>query len=65
MMGKSAYGYGSLVSCMLSLAVFLLFRSKASQRRGVLLIGLCDSGKTLIFSRVRLKKLVTKYLLFA
>ncbi|KAK2191459.1 hypothetical protein NP493_53g18057 [Ridgeia piscesae] len=40
---------------MLSLAVFLLFRSKTSQRRGVLLIGLCDSGKTLIFSRSRLQ----------
>ncbi|KAI0220128.1 Signal recognition particle receptor subunit beta [Lamellibrachia satsuma] len=45
---------GILVAVVLVLLtmLLLLFRSKSSQRRGVLLVGLCDSGKTLIFSRL-------------
>ena len=33
--------------------VFLVLRRRSSKRQTVLLVGLCDAGKSLIFSRVR------------
>ena len=33
--------------------LILLFRGRVSQGQAVLLVGLSDSGKTLLFSRVR------------
>ncbi|KAG9494512.1 hypothetical protein GDO78_002042 [Eleutherodactylus coqui] len=41
----------ALVVVLLSLVIWRLLRGSQSSRRAVLLVGLCDSGKTLLFSR--------------
>nr|CAD7397937.1 unnamed protein product [Timema cristinae]CAD7432339.1 unnamed protein product [Timema monikensis] len=38
--------------------VFVVWRSRKQSRRGVLLLGLCDSGKTLLFTRLLHEKFV-------
>nr|CAD7266081.1 unnamed protein product [Timema shepardi] len=38
--------------------VFVVWRSRKQSRRGVLLVGLCDSGKTLLFTRLLHEKFV-------
>lgn len=41
--------------------VFLFLRLRRSSRRGVLITGICDSGKTLLFSRLAFDKYVDTY----
>ncbi|XP_046390243.1 signal recognition particle receptor subunit beta [Ischnura elegans] len=41
-----------VIVILLTLGLFMLWRRGKHARRSVLLMGLCDSGKTLIFSRV-------------
>lgn len=41
-----------LLICCLFSVIFTLYRRSKSKRNGVLLLGLCDSGKTLIFARL-------------
>nr|CAD7206682.1 unnamed protein product [Timema douglasi] len=43
---------------LLTLIVFVVWRSRKQSRRGVLLVGLCDSGKTLLFTRLLHEKFV-------
>nr|CAD7572077.1 unnamed protein product [Timema californicum] len=43
---------------LLTLIVFVVWRSRKQSRRGVLLVGLCDSGKTLLFTRLLHDKFV-------
>ncbi|KAM3931738.1 signal recognition particle receptor subunit beta [Leptodactylus fuscus] len=42
----------ALVVVLLSFLIWRLLRGSQSSRRAVLLVGLCDSGKTLLFSRL-------------
>ncbi|XP_075720033.1 signal recognition particle receptor subunit beta [Rhinoderma darwinii] len=42
----------ALVVVLLSLVIWRLLRGSQSSRRAVLLVGLCDSGKTLLFGRL-------------
>lgn len=42
----------ALVVVLLSLVIWRLLRGSRSSRRAVLLVGLCNSGKTLLFSRL-------------
>ncbi|XP_071446176.1 signal recognition particle receptor subunit beta [Hetaerina americana] len=41
-----------IIVILITLGIFVLWRKKKHSRRSVLLMGLCDSGKTLIFSRI-------------
>ena len=42
-------------------AIFLFVKRKHISRRGVCLIGLCDSGKTLLFSQLIYKKALESF----
>ncbi|XP_071999524.1 signal recognition particle receptor subunit beta [Engystomops pustulosus] len=42
----------ALVVGLISLLIWRLLRGSQSRRRAILLVGLCDSGKTLLFSRL-------------
>jgi len=54
---------GVLVALLVGILtiVILACRGGSNKRRGVLLVGLCDSGKTLIFSRLVHKKFFQTY----
>merc|ERR1711862_413868 len=41
--------------------LFLIFLQSSNNRRSVLLLGICDSGKTLLFSRLVHKKFVNTF----
>ena len=52
------------ICCPLIFPVYLVLRSRSSNKRqGILLMGICDSGKTLMFSRVSIHSWQTKQLL--
>jgi len=41
-----------LIVFLVTCAIFIFYQRKKSSKRGVLLTGLCDSGKTLLFSQL-------------
>lgn len=41
--------------------LFVLWQRRQNARRGVLLMGLCDAGKTLVFSRLVYNRHVTTH----
>nr|CAG4638696.1 EOG090X0C7N [Cyclestheria hislopi] len=46
----------ALFVVFITTAIFLIWKSRKILRRGVLVVGLCDSGKTLLFSQLVYKK---------
>lgn len=50
----------SQISFKLSV-VFSIYRKSKVQKNGILLLGLCDAGKTLIFARLIFKKYISTH----
>ncbi|KAK9890655.1 hypothetical protein WA026_012013 [Henosepilachna vigintioctopunctata] len=46
---------------LLTIVFFLIYKRGKSSRRGIILVGLCDSGKTLIFSQLIHKKYIQTF----
>ncbi|XP_019870565.1 signal recognition particle receptor subunit beta [Aethina tumida] len=42
----------ALVVILITVVIFALYKRKKTSRRGILITGLCDSGKTVIFSQL-------------
>ncbi|KAL3268424.1 hypothetical protein HHI36_007537 [Cryptolaemus montrouzieri] len=51
----------AVLAILLTLVFFLIYKRGKSTRRSILLTGICDSGKTLIFSQLVHKKYVQTY----
>nr|CAG4650435.1 EOG090X0C7N [Sida crystallina] len=51
----------AIAAVAITLVIFLLWRSKRVLRRGVCLIGLCDSGKTQLFTQLIYKKAIETF----
>ncbi|KAG8234058.1 hypothetical protein J437_LFUL013554 [Ladona fulva] len=51
----------AVVVIFITLGIFFLWRRKKLSRRSVLVMGLCDSGKTLLFTRLLQNKFVLTY----
>ncbi|XP_075215794.1 signal recognition particle receptor beta [Lycorma delicatula] len=48
----------AVIAVFITLVLFALWRRRKNARRGILVMGLCDSGKTLIFSHLLYKRYV-------
>ncbi|CAH0555451.1 unnamed protein product [Brassicogethes aeneus] len=51
----------AVVVILLTLVIFALYKRRKSTKRGVLLTGLCDSGKTVLFSQLVHNKYVNTH----
>ncbi|KAI8795415.1 signal recognition particle receptor subunit beta [Biomphalaria glabrata] len=51
----------AIIVVLLSLAVFIIRRSGRSKRQGILLLGICEAGKTLIYLQLLYKDFMTTY----